>query len=206
MAHPCVTFALPDARLATAGAGATIGRSNRASIRIDGPGIAAFHARIAPDAAGLILEAMDGPVPPVALAPGAVLEIGAERLAVHALRDPPDLVFRSGWGRFSVGANGDGVLREITGLAGTIGSALLAARAPIQWEQLAEKLWPDDAAIRRTQDGWTDVDERRFRNRWDQQLATLRAFADDLRPGGLVRVVAGAVDLALRPGDVVRTT
>ncbi len=214
MVSACVTFELPGQVRTTAGPGGTLGRSNRASIRLAGTGIAAWHARIEELGGVLVLRPMDGAIRirgvtrrEIELRPPIVLGIGDCPIAVVSVGEPPEgLLLQGGWGRFSVGVEGDGVHREITGLAGTLGSALLRSNAPVPWEQLAERLWPDDAALRRRAVDWTEVDERRFRNRWDRQIATLRAFADDLRPGGLVRVENGGVALATRPADLRRST
>lgn len=70
------------------------------------------------------------------------------------------------------------------------------------WASIAEATWPDDAALR-SGPGWTDVDERRLRNRWDQALASARRVLAEVGRQELLVQRQGMVFVALGPLDVV---
>jgi hypothetical protein len=99
---------------------------------------------------------------------------------------------------------GGEALLDVGGMPGALLAALVRTPGPRPWDVLACEMWPDDGRIRADtsagrlprEQAWTEVDERRLRNRFDQHLVVLRRALDPLRPGGLVRVQHGCVELA----------
>ncbi len=226
---PLVRFRLPDDTLREAGPDALLGRSPLAAVRVDDPRVATVHAELSWRAAGFVLLARGGPLfvggrpvaeatlslgMEIALAPGQVLRV-EQIVDGRAPVVPPTagrerLVFRVRERVVEVGAP-DGPPVEVAGRSAAILTALLAADGPVTWERLAEAAWPEDGALRSATtrgdltggSAWTPVDERRFRNRWDHQLAALRRQLEPFRCGGLLRMLHGMVELRAQPSDVI---
>ncbi len=207
-------------------ADALVGRSPAAALRIDDPRVSTVHAELSWRDAGLVLLARGGrllvggrALREVVLAPGLVVEVapglGLEVVEVVGGAAPPvpptagreRLRFVVGEGFVAIGAGPDPQC-TLTGVPGRILAALLSGPAERPWDTLAEALWPDEGALRAaTRAGasreWTEVDERRLRNRFDQHLRTLRKDLGGLRGGALVELQGGVLHLRLGPQDVV---
>lgn len=205
---------------------ALVGRSPVAALRIDDPRVSTVHAELSWRDAGLVLLARGGrlvvggratrevvlaPGLVVELAPGLSLEVvavtGGGQAPVPPTAGRERLRFVLGPGFVSVGTGAEPAC-ELTGVPGRLVAALLAGPRERPWDALAEALWPDEGALRAaTRAGvsrdWTDVDERRLRNRFDQHLRTLRKELAGLRGGSLVELQGGVVHLRLGPHDVI---
>jgi hypothetical protein len=153
---------------------AIIGRSAVATVRIADPRVSTVHAEVSWRAEGPTLLARGG--------------------RRHGGRAP---------------RGGAGADRRAGRASATIVAAPLRAGGPVPWDALAGALWPDEAAIRArgatgAADDWTAVDERRWRNRFDQPLHALRRQLEPARGARTVTVRGGAVRLDVAPGDVQR--
>lgn len=223
MAHPVAWFQLPDGSVVSAGPDAIVGRSPQASVRIDDPRISTIHAELSWRAEGFVLIARGGrmfvggrAVREVALVTGLEIAL-APCLSLRVARleggEAPVIPPTAGRERLRVTLGSDDVkvyvygvdapLAHLTGVPARIVGALARRRgSACSWDAIAELAWPDDAAIRGTP-AWTDVDERRLRNRWDQQLVTIRRQLEPVRSGQFLNLHQGVVELVLRPGDDV---
>lgn len=223
MPTPVAWFELPDGSVVAAHPNAIVGRSPHATVRVDDPRVSTVHAELSWRAEGFVLLARGGRVAvggravrevalsaglEVALAPGVTLRVSRVEAG-----DAPVIPPTAGRERLRVvvGAEEvriyrDGVeapLAQLAGVQARIVAALAARRGGgVAWDVVAAVAWPEDAAIRGTP-GWTDVDERRLRNRWDQQLVTIRRALEPVRCGELLRSQQGLVELALHAGDQV---
>jgi hypothetical protein len=229
---PRATLLLPDGSRVEAASEALLGRSTACAIRIDDARVSTVHAELSWRDAGLVLIARGGRVmvdgrgvrevvltPDLAfeLAPGLVLRVldvtagkaptvatteGRERLWFVV---GPDAVKVSG------GPSRD-LFVMVSGVGARILARLLDKPGGLAWDAVAEVAWPEDGQLRRdTREGrvhgqgrWTETDERRFRNRWDQQVTALRKQLAGVR-GGLVVAQRGVVELVLHPTDAIES-
>lgn len=223
MAQPTVQLQLPDGRRCTVGPDAIVGRSTVAQVRIDDPRLSTVHAEISWRAEGFVLIARGGRITvdrrgvrEVHLTPGLRLALapGVELVVLAVDEGLAPVVPRTAGRdrlRFTIGedvvtifaGSGSEPVAQLVGLASRVAAALLRERAGLAWDRVAEEVWPEDGEIRRGRRGWTDVDERRFRNRWDQQLGCLRRVLAPIRDGELLIVHHGLVELRLGPDDHV---
>ena len=208
---------------------AVIGRSSAAALRIDDPRVSTIHAELSWRAEGMVLLARGGRLLvhgrgvrevvlvcglEVALAPGITLKVvevtGGSDTPVPPTAGRERLRFLVGDGVVVVGSGND-ESRSLTGIPAQLLAALLHAGGWVPWERIAEELWPDEGAVRRStlagqSRAWTDVDERRLRNRFDQHLRSLRKELAPYRGGTLVEVQGGNVAVRLGPADTVADT
>lgn len=223
MTDPSAILVLPDGTEVRAGPDAIVGRSTQASVRIDDPRVSTVHAELSWRAEGFVLIARGGRL---AVGGRAVREVvlreGLEvALAPHVLLragriergDAPVVAPTAGRERLRLAVGPDEVkvflqghdvpLAHVVGMPARILGELARRRgAGAAWDAVAEEVWTDDGAIRRTR-GWTDTDERRFRNRWDQQLVSLRRQLEGVRGGEVLSVRHGVIELKLVPTDEV---
>lgn len=225
-------FRLPDGRLVEAGPDAIVGRSPVAAVRLEDARLSTVHAELSNRPEGLKLIARGGRirvlgravreallVPGLAidLAPGLTVVVeSVERDAEEVV--PPTagrehLVLRqcADEVRIHRGLDGDPVV-VLAGVSARIVDLLLeAGDTGARWGELAEAVWPDEGALRRRlresgrvgDDDWTEVDERRLRNRWDQAIRLLRRSIEPVRGGTLLDLEGGMLRLRLGPGDGV---
>jgi pSer/pThr/pTyr-binding forkhead associated (FHA) protein len=222
MTDPTATLVLPDGTVVRAGPDAIVGRSSHATVRVDDARVSTVHAELSWRAEGFVLIARGGRLAvggralrevvlseglEVALAPHVVLKVariergdapvvaptaGRERLRVTLGDDV----------RISV-VGDEAPLVHLVGVSARIVAELARRRgAGVAWDAIATAVWPEDGAIRSTS-GWTDTDERRLRNRWDQQLVSLRRQLEVVRGGDALSVRGGVVELRLASGDEV---
>lgn len=224
MSAPRVVFELPRGGLVTAAPDAIVGRSSVAQVRVDDPRVSTVHAELRWGEGGFSLLARGGRLvvdgrgvreTPLAaglaitLAPGIVLGVhsvdGGDAPAVPATAGRERLRFVTGEADVRVYSAGDDEpLLVLVGSAAAVVRVLLERRgAAVPWDTVAEAAWPEEGAIRKARAGWTEVDERRFRNRWDQRLVTLRRQVEPLRGGELLVVRMGMVALRLNDTDEV---
>lgn len=235
-----VTLRLPDGTTTEVGTDALFGRTQACAVRLDDARVSSVHAELSWRAQGFVLLARGGRVlvhgrgvrefilsPGLAfeLAPGLVFEV----VDVVAGDAPtvPDTEGRERL-RFVVGAESVRVTADnhatsvlIGGVGAQVLATLLTRQGGVAWDSVAEAAWPDEGTLRRdAREGraqgpgrWTDVDERRFRNRWDQQITALRRQLAGFRCGALLVAQRGVVELALQatdtvesPGDAVRAS
>ncbi len=223
MARPVAWLQLPDGSVVSAEPDAIVGRSPQAAIRVDDPRVSTVHAELSWRAEGFVLIARGGrlavggrAVREVALIEGLEVAL-APHLAIRVSRlesgEAPVIPPTAGRERLGVVLGVDDVkvflqgvdtpLAHLTGVQARIVGALARRRGCASaWDAIAALAWPEDAAIRGTA-AWTDVDERRLRNRWDQQLVTIRRQLEVVRSGQFLNLHQGVVELALRPGDDV---
>lgn len=209
----------------TVGPEALIGRSTLATVRISDLRVSAVHAEISWRAEGFVLLARGGrvvvagrgaravvlePGLRAALAPGVELEVlsveAGEAPVVPPTMGRNRLRFLVEHGRVRVFQASDAeATLEVSGPAARI-LALALARADrgTPWGALAAALWPEDAAIRSTP-AWTEVDERRLRNRWDQALLSVRRALTAVREQEILLQRQGFVFVELGPLDSVET-
>jgi hypothetical protein len=224
MAPPRVVFQTPDGRRVAAEPDAIVGRSPAAQVRVDDPRVSTLHAEVRWSASGFVLIARGGRLVvdgrgarEVPLAPGVVVTLApGVALGVHAIDggDAPPVAATAGRERLRFVVSAGAVHIHAEGddepLVVLIGSAALLVRALLErrgvaaaWDEVAEAVWPEDGVLRRGRTEWTDVDERRFRNRWDQRLVALRRQMEPLRGGNLLVVRLGMIALRLDPDDTV---
>lgn len=226
MSSPFVRLRCPDGTEQTVGPECIVGRSGAAGLRVEDPRVSAVHAEISWRAEGFVLLARGGRLlldgrgvravvlasgQRITLAPGVMLEV--VRVEMGEAPVVPPTVGRDRL-RFVVAESGVRVYRgadhapevELVGVPGRILGAVLADRdRGSPWPRLAEAIWPEDAAIRAA-GGWTEVDERRFRNRWDQALTTVRRSLGGLREQEIVLQRHGLLFVELGPLDLVEVT
>lgn len=224
MSLPRVLFELPDCNVVVADPDAIIGRSAAAQVRVDDPRVSTVHAELRWGPSGFVLIARGGrllvdgrgarevPLYPgltISLAPGLLLGVrsigGGAAPPVPSTAGRERLHFVVGETSVQIHADHDDEpLVVLIGSAATILRLLLARRGVgVPWDQVAEAAWPEDGAVRAAKLGWTDVDERRFRNRWDQRLVTLRRQIEPLRGGDLLVLRMGMVALRLGDDDTI---
>lgn len=215
--------------MCVAGPDAIVGRSAYAQVRVDDARVSTVHAELSWRSEGFVLLARGGriatggraarslvlrPGMEIALAPAVLLRVvavdGGDAPVVPPTAGRDRLRFVVGPDDVKLGTvHGDEPLAQLVGVAGRIVAELLRRRgAGVAWDVVAEAVWPEEGAVRaRTREagdgGWTETDERRLRNRWDQQLVGLRRVLDPIRDGDLLAVRRGVVELRLAPGDVV---
>lgn len=222
MDEPRIDIRLPDGSVVGVGPEAVVGRGRVADVRVDDPRVCTVHAELSWRDGRFVILARGGrvlvdgaPVRDAPLAAGARITLApGVDLEVADLRagDAPSVPSTAGRDALAfspcpagvavrVGADAEPRL-VVDGLAGALLLALLRADGPLRWSALAAALWPEEGALRQTRaparpDGWTAIDERRFRNRFDQLLASLRADLCQLRAAPWVVVRQGAVELEL---------
>lgn len=229
--EPSVEIGMPDGTLQIVGPDAIVGRSSVAAVRIDDPRVSTVHAELSWREGGFVLIARGGRLRvggravgevllseglPVELAPGVALLVGriadgpAEVVPRTAGRERLRIVLTDGSADVYRGASWDPAVR-LTGVGARCFAELVGADAPLRWDQVAEAVWPDEGVIRAATreadrpgaNGWTAIDERRLRNRWDQALRALRLALEPLGREGLIEVAGGTVSARLSPGDLV---
>lgn len=230
MASPTVTFELPDTSLRRVGPEAIVGRGASAQVRVDDARVSTIHAELSWRAEGFVLIARGGRlvvegrgVREVNLSPGVAVSLSpAIVLCVHSIETGEAPVVSPTAGRdrlhFRVGHEvtiaeicADGPPLRVTGCGARILRVLLDQRGlGMPWDEVAEAVWPEDGALRsrlrdggRVENGWIHEDERRFRNRWDQQIVALRKALVPIRCGAFLHVRLGIVGLAVRPDDII---
>jgi len=217
-----VRLRLPDGSHVDLRPDAIIGRSSLAALRLEDPRLSSVHAELSWRPEGPLLLARGGrllvegraraevPLAPglrITLVPGLellvedVVEGRAEPTAATLGREA--LTWRLGGAVVEASlASGASVL--LRGLAARLVASCLVAPGARPWGEVAAELWPEEARVRAGQDPasrWTEEDERRLRNRWDQLLRALRR---QLSPHGLdmrLWTGGGTVRLRLQPGD-----
>lgn len=230
MTGPQIRIQRPDGGEILTGPEVVVGRSPAAAIRIDDPRVSTVHAELSWRAAGFVLIARGGrltvggrPVAEVTLTAGVVVTL-APGVALTVIDVQPGdapvvpptagrerLRFDVGEGLVRVVGPGGVVLAELGGIPGALFAALLGSDGPVPWERIAEGLWPEEGELRAATaakqgpraGAWTEIDERRYRNRFDQHLAALRRSLEGVRCGGLIRVTRGSVEVVRQPGDQV---
>lgn len=224
MSLPRVVFELPGGHLAVGEPDAIVGRSPSARIQVDDPRVSTLHAELRWGASGFVLLARGGrlvvegrgmrEVPlhaglVVSLAPGVMLGVrtidggDAAPMPATAGRERLRLVVSAASVHIYADTD-DEPLVVLIGSAATIVRTLALRRGVgVPWDVVAEAAWPEDGALRSARVGWTDVDERRFRNKWDQRLVTLRRQVEPLRGGDLLVVRMGMIALRLSDEDTV---
>ncbi|MDP2313770.1 MAG: hypothetical protein Q8P41_12755 [Pseudomonadota bacterium] len=233
MATPSVRFRLPDGRSVRVGPDALVGRSPAAVVRVEDPRVSTIHAELSWRETGFVLLARGGrllvggrpraEVPlavgmEIVLAPGLTLSVddltSGDAPVIPSTAGRERLTFEVEEHRVIVKGPGN-VAVEIAGRGAAILRILLDDRSALAWDGVAERAWPEDGGLRAASTAaiaagtrlgpgaWTEVDERRFRNRWDQQVVLLRRTLEPLRNGQLLRVQAGLVELVLHGGDEV---
>lgn len=144
----------------------------------------------------------------VALAPGLVLDVLA--ITPGEAEPTPPTLGRDRL-RFVTGPVSVRVYRgtdthpeaELLGVQGRLlGHALTQLDRGAPWASAAGAIWPEDAVIRES-GGWTEVDERRFRNRWDQALVSTRRTLAELGRPEMILQRQGFVFVELGPLDTV---
>ncbi|MCK6507065.1 FHA domain-containing protein [Myxococcota bacterium] len=217
MASPYLRIQTSDGHLSTLGPDAIIGRSSAAALRLADPRVSSVHAELSWRADGPCLLARGGrllvngrPAAEVPLAPGQRVSLvpGLELLVVDVVEgevSPTAPTLGRDAVRWRVGATEvaveppGGAPMRITGLAGRLLAGCLAVEHARPWTEVAAELWPDEARIRAGLDPssrWTDEDERRLRNRWDQLVRALRL---QLAPRGLdARLECGGGSVRVR--------
>jgi hypothetical protein len=225
MSGPSARFQLPNGTEIEAGSDTIVGRSPVAAIRIDDARLSTVHAELSWRAGGFQLIARGGRllvggrgVREVTLTPGLAVDlvpgVSLRVLAVSA-GSAPVVPPTAGRDRLRIvsGPNvsitaGD-LAVTLSGVPARIVGHLLGHPRGAPWEDVARSVWPDEGALRAAtlagtagRDRWTDVDERRFRNRLDQQITATRRQLSAIRDG-LVLVQGGVVSLALAEGDVI---
>lgn len=217
---PHVRFRLPDGTQVAAAAHAVVGRSPIAAVRLDDPRVSTIHAEVSWRDDGLVLLARGGRLvvhgravrellleagQQVVLVPGVVLDV-VDVVEGAAAPIPPTagraaLRWRVSEARVTVhrGDEAEPTVDATGTLARVLGEIVRAGEAGCPWDRAAERVWPEDGRIReRTRvspgstDDWTEADERRLRNRWDQQLMQVRKVLEPLRTG-IVEVRGGVV-------------
>ena len=217
MNRPHIHLQTSDGALHRLGPDAIIGRSSAAALRLDDPRTSSVHAELSWRPDGPCLLARGGrllvsgrPMAEVPLAPGLRIALvpGLELLVVDVVEGEvsptaPTLgrdavTWRIGPAEVSVEPPGGASLR-ITGLAGRLLAGCLSVEHARPWSEVAAELWPDEARIRSGLDPssrWTEEDERRLRNRWDQLVRSLRV---QLAPRGLdARMECGGGTVRMR--------
>lgn len=225
MSGPSARFLLPNGTEIEAGSDTIVGRSPVAGVRIDDARISTVHAELSWRAGGFLLIARGGRlvvggrgVREVTLTPGLQIElvpgVSLRVLSVCA-GSAPVIPPTAGRDRLRVVAGpnvtiaaGDAAA-TLTGVPARIVGFLLCRPRGAPWDEVAAAVWPEEGALRTAtlagtagRDAWTDVDERRLRNRLDQQIAATRRQLSGIRDG-LVLVQGGVVSLALSEGDVI---
>jgi hypothetical protein len=226
---PLVRFRLPDGSTAEVTAHAVVGRSPIAAVRIDDARVSTVHAEISWRDDGPVMLARGGrllvngravreilltPGLEIMLVPGRVLQVvtvlggpvdpippTAGREALRFVVEPASV---------SAGrSHEDEPAVVLTGTQARVMTELLRSPGGCPWDRAAETVWPGDGAVRsRTRqspgraDDWTEADERRLRNRWDQQIHQLRKLLDPIRPG-MVEMRGGVAVVNLGPDDCV---
>ncbi len=224
MSLPRVVFELPGCHVVVAHPDAIVGRSASAQVRVDDPRVSTLHAELRWGPSGFVLIARGGrllvegrgarevPLYPglsVTLAPGLLLGVrsidGGEAAPVPSTAGRERLRFVLSAAAVQIHADlDDEPLVVLIGSAATIVRLLLERKGVgVPWDQVAEAAWPEDGVVRVAKVGWTEVDERRFRNRWDQRLVTLRRQIEPLRGGDLLVVRMGMVALRLGDDDTI---
>lgn len=226
MSEPRLTLRLPDGALRTVGVEAVVGRSRAATVVIADPRVSTVHAELSWRDGRFVALARGGrltvdgqaarEVPlgigsRILLCPGVALEVvdieAAEVEGVPPTAGRAALTLSAGPDRVEIraGAQAAPVL-VLAGLPARLLGHLLAAGGPVPWDEAAATLWPDEAALRTRRaplraDGWTAIDERRHRNRFDQVLAALRTQLEQVRPGRWVTLRQGVLAVELGTGD-----
>lgn len=200
-----------------------VGRSALAGARVDDPRVSAIHAEISWRAEGFVMLARGGrlvvdgrgvravvllPGQRITLAPGLHLDVigiapgDAEVVPATVGRDRLRFTVDRGCVRAYQGSETAPAI-ELLGVPGRLlATALGRLDRGTPWAEIAEAMWPEDAGVRATA-GWTDVDERRFRNRWDQALVTARRALAGLGRQDLLVQRQGLVFVELGPSDSV---
>ncbi len=225
MPEPRLVLLLPDGSSVTVQTEAILGRARLAEVRVSDPRVSTVHAELSWREGRFVVLARGGRVvvdglrqaaAPVSvgsrigLAPGVVLEVldihDGEAPGVPATAGRAALVLRACSEGVELWRQEPSPRATIEGLPGQLLTFLGQAGGPVPWGAAAGALWPPEAALRSARgplrsDAWTPIDERRFRNRFDQVLATLRAQLDEVRPGRWIGMKQGEVSLELAPGD-----
>lgn len=225
--EPELILTLPDGATTRAGPDMVIGRGRRADVRIDDPRVSSVHAEISWRDGGFVVLARGGRVvvdgqavaegrlscgSRIQLVPGLSMEVQeihtgeAPEVARTEGRDALRFVW-VGVERVEV-YRGDGPAPAglVEGAAARLLSALVGAAEACPWDDLARALWPEDGQLRAQRgplrsDVWTAIDERRFRNRFDQVLACLRRALALLRDRPMIELRQGRVALRLEITD-----
>ncbi|MFZ5479888.1 MAG: FHA domain-containing protein [Myxococcota bacterium] len=223
MSPPFVRLRGPDGVLHEVGPEAIVGRSSAAAVRVDDPRVSAVHAEISWRAEGFVMLARGGRLlcdgrgaravvlasgQHVTLAPGVELVVlaveggSAPVVPPTAGRDRLRFVVEEARVRVFHGSEPEPAV-DLLGLpARLLAAALARADRGAPWARIAEAMWPEDAAVRASA-AWTEVDERRFRNRWDQALASARRALAEVRDGEVLVQRHGVVFVELGPLDTV---
>lgn len=194
LTEPSCTWRLPDGRLAKLTHEGIVGRARSAQLVIDDGRVSSAHAELSAREGGWTLIARGGrlfvhgrPVARVVVREGLEVEL-APGLVIAAVRVPscgpavPDTDGRRPR-RWVIGPRGVVVFGPelpeaglaVAGLGGLLlGACLRSGMAGAPWERVAAEVWPEDGALRAAGESWTEPDERRFRNRFDQHLRLLR--------------------------------
>lgn len=225
MTAPHIRLLLPDGRRVALGPDAIVGRSRAATLRLDDPRVSTVHAELSWREAGPCLLARGGRLivggraqAELPLAPGLRFGLapGLEFLVEDVIEGPVDptpptlgrqgLRWRCSACAVELWMPGEAEPVSFHGVPGRLLAACLDREAPAPWAEVAGELWPEDARIREGLAGgtrWTEPDEARLRNRWDQVLRQLRqqlaqrGLEDRLRTGG------GTIQLLRPPADRV---
>lgn len=221
---PRVQLRLPDGSMVEAGPDSLVGRSPACAVRIDDSRVSTVHAELSNREAGITLIARGGrlrvagrglrevlllPGLSVDLAPGVSLEVEAvergDAEVVPPTRGREELFFREREADLEVFRGGDDCpVAVLTGVSARIAQALLDAGAEgARWGDVAEAVWPHDGALRRRlrecgrvgPDDWTDTDEQRLRNRWDQALRLVRRALEPVGSAAVVESEGGLMRL-----------
>ena len=223
MNEPSVRFQLPDGRQVDAGPDAIVGRSPVAAVRIADPRISTVHAELSWRPEGPCLLARGGrllvegratmtaalrPGLVVQLVPGLSLEVvavtGGEVPVVPTTIGRERLLWQVGPAEVIAQLEGDPESAvRLTGVSARLAATLLAAGGALPWEDVASVLWPEDGVLRAERDRWTEVDERRYRNRWDQAVRVLRQQLAHLRAETLIESGGGTIALRRLARDTV---
>lgn len=217
-----VVLRRPDGALVSLGPGDLVGRSVHAALRLDDPRVSSVHAELRSSAAGASLRALggllqvgDSPRREVRLEPGLRFAVGPVELLVVRVEPggeglAPTLDRDTVWfvvsrGLVEVHRQDDpGPPLEIGGLAGRLLGRMLVRRGrPRDWDALAAELWPAEARRRAAGERWSEVDERRLRNRFDQALVRVRAACASVRGPQFVVMADGKARLEVLSGDRV---
>ena len=227
MSEPRLSLRLPDGQVVEVGPEAVVGRSHVAEVRLADPRVSTVHAEVSWRDQGFVVIArggrvvVDGNAVPeaplwpgvrVVLVPGVALEVVDVRsgrapvVPRTAGREGLRFVCRGGGVRIHAGDESLPRL-ELDGLPGRLLVALIEAGEARPWHALAAALWPEEGELRArpssAADRWTAIDERRYRNRFDQVAAALRERLQRLPQDRPVVLRHGAMSFLVGPQDRV---